>query len=205
MTTPFWKRVSAEAVGTFALVFAGTAAIVVNDVSGGAVTHVGIALTFGLWAARRFPTRLVVPYVAAQLLGAVGASILLAALFPDHSTLGGTRPSGSDRQSLVFEAVLTSGLVLVILCVSVGDGVKRITAGLAIGSVIALEALFAGPVSGASMNPARSFAPAFVAWQWGSLWVYLLGPVAGAVLAVPVCRAVREPGCCGRTSLCPTG
>jgi aquaporin NIP len=228
MPSPLWKRLLAEAVGTFALVFAGTAAIVVNDLSGGAVTHVGIALTFGLvvfaliaafgdvsgahlnpavtlavCAARRFPVRLVVPYVAVQIAGAVAASLLLRGLFPNHVTLGGTAPAGTDRQSLVLEAILTSGLVLVILCVSVGTGEKKVTAGLAIGSVITLEALFAGPVSGASMNPARSLAPALVAWQWGSLWVYLLGPVVGAILAVPVCRAVREPGCCGRSSPCP--
>jgi aquaporin Z len=227
--TPIGKRLAAEAVGTFALVFAGTAAIVVNDRSGGAVTHVGVALTFGLVVfaliaalgdvsgahlnpavtlgfhlARRFPGRLVMPYLMAQFAGAVAASISLRGLFPDHGTLGGTTPTGPDGQSLTLEALLTAGLMFTILCVSVGAKEKGITAGLAIGGVIALEALFAGPISGASMNPARSFAPALVAWRWGSLWVYLLGPVVGALLAVPVCRAIRERGCCSGASPCPT-
>ncbi len=230
MEVPIWKRLAAEAVGTFALVFAGTAAIVVNDVSNGAVTHVGIALTFGLIVfamicsvgdvsgahlnpavtlglciARRFSIRLAGPYVFAQLTGAVLASALLCTLFPNHATLGGTIPAGSEQRSMILEIVLTAGLMFVVLAVTVGAKEKGITAGLAIGSVVALEALFAGPISGASMNPARSFAPALVSWQWGSLWVYLLGPSAGAVLAVPVCSAVREPGCCGRATPCPTG
>jgi aquaporin Z len=218
---PFRKKLAAEAVGTFALVFAGTAACVVND-QVGAVTHVGVALTFGLVVfvliaalgdvsgahlnpavtlgfvlARRFPVRAALAYVPAQLVGAALASLCVSILLPDSSTLGGTFPHGSAGQSFGFELLLTAGLMFVILGVSTGAKEKGITAGLAIGSVIALEALFAGPISGASMNPARSLAPALVSWTWGSLWVYLIGPTVGAALAVPVCRAVREPGCCG--------
>jgi len=212
---------AAELLGTFALVFAGTGAIVINEATG-VVSHVGVALTFGLvvfalvaalgdvsgahlnpavtlgfYLARRFPAKSAGLYIAAQFAGAVLASLTVAALFPDHSTLGGTAPRGTDRQSFGLEVLLTAGLMLVILGVSTGAKEKGITAGLAVGAVIGLEALFAGPVSGASMNPARSFAPAVVAWRWGSLWVYLLAPVLGAALAVPVCRCVRERGCCG--------
>jgi aquaporin Z len=222
MELPLWKKLGAESVGTFALVFAGTAACVVNDQTG-AVSHVGVALTFGLVVfaliaalgdvsgahlnpavtlgfclARRFPARVAGLYVTVQLAGAILASLTVAALFPDSTTLGGTTPRGSVRQSFGLEVLLTAGLMLVILGVSTGAKEKGIVAGLAIGAVIGLEALFAGPISGASMNPVRSFAPALVAWQWGSLWVYLLAPIVGAVLAVPVCRCVRERGCCGR-------
>lgn len=215
------RKLAAEAVGTFALVFAGTAAIVVND-AGGAVTHVGVALTFGLvvfaliaalgdvsgahlnpavtagfWLAGRFPGRAVVPYVASQCGGAVLASLTVWALFPAGGRLGGTQPAGPVYQSWVLELLLTAGLMFVILSVSTGAKEKGITAGLAVGGVIALEALFAGPVCGASMNPARSLAPAVVSWQIGSLWLYLTAPAAGAALAVPVCRCVRGGGCCG--------
>jgi aquaporin Z len=228
MEIPIWKRLAAEAAGTFALVFAGTGAIVANEVSGGAVTHVGVALTFGLvvfaticavgdvsgahlnpavtlgfCVARRFPVGIAGAYLVAQLTGAVLASLAVSAVLPPAATLGGTRPAGSNPQALALEAILTAGLMVVILAVTVGAKEKGITAGLAIGGVVALEALFAGPISGASMNPARSFAPALVSGQWGSFWVYLLGPAAGAVLAVPVCRVVREPGCCSGALPCP--
>ena len=92
--------------------------------------------------------------------------------------------------------MLTAGLMLVVLCVTTGAKEKGITAGLAIGSVVALEALFAGPICGASMNPARSLGPALISWQIGSLWLYLTAPVAGAAIAVPICRCLREEGCC---------
>lgn len=217
------RKLAAEAVGTFALVFAGTGAIVVND-AGGAVTHVGVALTFGLvvfaliaalgdvsgahvnpavtagfWLAGRFPGRAVLPYVVSQCGGAVLASLTVWVLFPDAGRLGGTQPAGPVYQSWVLELLLTAGLMFVILSVSTGAKEKGITAGLAVGAVVALEALFAGPVCGASMNPARSLAPAVVSGQLGSLWVYLTAPAAGAALAVPVCRCVRGDDCCGPT------
>jgi aquaporin NIP len=216
---PLRKRLAAEVLGTFALVFAGTTAVVVNAT--GVVSHVGVALTFGLvvfaliaalgdvsgahlnpavtfafWVARRFPGREVVPYVLAQCVGAIVASLTVRLLFPDALGLGGTAPAGTEAQSWVLELLLTAGLMFVILGVSTGAKEKGITAGLAIGGVVALEALFAGPVSGASMNPARSLAPALVAGQLGALWVYLTAPVVGAALAVLACRCVREEGCC---------
>jgi aquaporin Z len=216
---PFRKKLAAEAVGTFCLVFAGTSAIVVNAT--GAVSHVGVALTFGLivfvmiaalgdvsgahlnpavtvgfYLARRFPGRAVLPYILSQCAGAVLASLVVRLLFPADVSLGGTSPAGPVYQSWVLELLLTAGLMLVILCVSTGAAEKGITAGLAIGGVVALEALFAGPVCGASMNPARSLGPALVSWQLAAVWVYLTAPLAGAALAVPACRCVREAGCC---------
>jgi aquaporin Z len=215
------RRLAAEFVGTFALVFAGTGAIVINDVSGGTVSHVGVALTFGLvvlamvyavgdvsgahlnpavtlgfLAARRFEARWVVPYVLSQCIGAVAASLAIRAMFPSHTTLGATLPAGADLQSFVLEAILTGLLMFVILSVSVGSKEKGVLAGIAVGAVIAFEALFAGPISGASMNPARSLAPALVAGRLGSLWVYLTAPFLGAVLAVLACRCVQEKPCC---------
>jgi aquaporin NIP len=216
------RKCFAEFFGTFALVFAGTGAIVINSASGGVITHAGIALTFGLivlamiytvgdisgahlnpavtlgfFAARRFPGRTVVPYVASQLLGAIAASLLLHFLFPQDKALGLTLPAGSAMQSFVLEAALTFVLMWVILSVSSGAQEKGITAGIAVGSVIALEAMFAGPISGASMNPARSLGPAVVSFHFEDLWIYLTATVLGAVLAVPLCRVIRGADCCG--------
>src|SRR5471032_2652600 len=217
------KRYCAEILGTFALVFAGTGAIIINDFSGGAITHVGVALTFGLivlamiytvgdisgahlnpavtigfWAARRMSGREVLPYITSQFIGAILASALLRFLFPENKLLGATLPAGSEMQSFVLETVLAFFLMLTILNVSTGAKEKGITAGIAIGSVIALEALFAGPISGASMNPARSLAPALVSLRLDSLWIYLAAPVLGACVSVFACRCVQEPGCCCR-------
>jgi aquaporin Z len=211
----------AEAIGTFVLVFAGTGAIIVDSVSHGAVTHVGVALVFGLVLlvlvsalgdvsgahlnpavsiafamAGRFRWGSLPAYVGGQLAGAFAASGLLAALFPGHPTLGATLPAGSALQSFVLEVVLTWILMLVILSVSDGSQERGILAAIAIGSVVGLEALFAGPISGASMNPARSLAPAFVSGSVHGAWIYLVAPVVGAWMAVPCCRLLRSPGCC---------
>ena len=219
------KKYCAEFIGTFGLVFAGTGAIIINDVSGGAVTHVGVALTFGLivvamiyavgdvsgahlnpavtlgfFAARRLPGQMVMQYIISQLLGALAASALLRALFPQHPTLGITVPAGAAMQSFILEIVLTAMLMFVILSVSSGAKERGITAGIAVGSTIALEALFAGPICGASMNPARSIAPAVVSGKLSNLWIYVAAPVTGALLAVIACGCVREEGCC-RTGL----
>lgn len=192
-----------------------------NDVAGGSITHVGIALTFGLvvlamiyaigdisgahlnpavtiafWTAGRFEGRRVVPYIAAQILGAVAASGILRFLFPAHATLGATLPAGSASQSFVLEFILTFLLMFVILNVSIGAKEKGITAGIAVGAVIALEALCAGPISGASMNPARSLAPALVTGRVDHLWIYLVAPVLGAVMGVLGCRCVQQSPCC---------
>ena len=215
------RRMAAEAFGTFALVFAGTGACVINETTGGAVTHVGIAITFGLvvlamieaigdvsgchinpavtlgfWAARRFEGRLVVPYIVSQCTGAILASIMLRLMFPTSTTLGATLPAGEPLQSFVMEVVLTLILMFVILSVSIGAKEKGLLAGLAIGAVIMFEAMFAGPVSGASMNPARSLAPAIVSMRLDHLWVYLAAPTLGAVMSVGLCRCIQPDGCC---------
>jgi MIP family channel proteins len=214
------RKYAAEFIGTFGLVFAGTGAIIINDVTDGAVTSVGVGLTFGMivltmiyaigdvsgahlnpavtlgfFAARRLEGKMVLPYVVSQFSGALAASLFLRGLFPQHSTLGTTAPAGPAFQSLVLEIILTALLMFVILNVSVGAKERGITAGIAVGAVIALEAFFACPISGASMNPARSFAPALVSQHLSFLWIYLLAPVAGALLAVVGCRCVRKDCC----------
>jgi aquaporin NIP len=219
------KKLLAEFIGTFALVFAGTGAIVINDASGGSVTHVGVALTFGLvvlamiytigdisgahlnpavtgafWLSGRFTGRQVFPYVLAQCFGAIAASGTLHFLFPAHATLGATLPAGSDMQSFVLELILTFILMFVILNVSAGAKEKGVTAGIAVGAVIGLEAMFAGPICGASMNPARSLAPAIVSGHLEHLWIYLAAPVGGACLAVFACRGCQDSACCPITS-----
>jgi aquaporin Z len=154
------------------------------------------AVTLAFFAARRFPGRSVAPYIVSQFVGAFAASLALRLLFTDHGTLGVTLPTGTIAQSFVLEFILTFLLMFVILNVSTGAKEKGLTAGIAIGAVIALEALFAGPICGASMNPARSLAPAIVAWHTKGLWVYLTAPVAGAIAAVAACLCIRDSCCC---------
>jgi aquaporin Z len=203
-------------IGTFVLVFAGTGAVVIDAVTGGQVTHIGIGLTFGLvvmgmiyaigdvsgahmnpavtlgfFFARRFPARHVLPYVVAQVIGALAASLLLLCLFGNHASLGATLPAGSAWQSFGLEVVLTAILMFVVLCVACGSKETGIMAGIAIGGVVGLEAIFAGPICGASMNPARSLAPALVSLNLHAMWVYLSAPFLGAVVAVPLWRLTR--------------
>jgi aquaporin NIP len=211
------KKMIAEAIGTFALVFAGTGAIVINDVTAGGIGHVGIAATFGLvimtmiygigdvsgahfnpavtigfWAARRLTGRLVPLYIIAQLCGALVASVTLRFMFPDHLTLGTTLPLGSPLRAFFLEMILTALLMIVILSVSCGAKEKGVIAGIAVGGVIGLEAMFAGPITGASMNPARSIAPALVSDNLQHLWLYIAAPIVGAVLAVPWTRVIED-------------
>ena len=212
------QQCAAEALGTFALVFAGTGAVVIDSVTGGAVTHVGVAVTFGLvvmamiyavgdvsgahfnpavtigfWLSRRLPGRAVPGYLLSQLLGALVASLLLRAMFGNAASLGATVPLGPALRSFVLEIVLTAILMFVILCVSTGPKEVGVMAGIAVGGVILLEAMFAGPISGASMNPARSLSPAVVSGDLRALWVYLVAPVIGAAIAVPCWRLTRPP------------
>lgn len=210
------RKFLSELLGTFAMVFAGTGAIVINAESGGAITHLGVALTFGLIvlamiytlgdvsgahmnpavtvafaAAGLLPFASVLLYLAAQISGALLASLTLHFLFPQNATLGATLPAGLPMQSFALEIILSAILMFVILNVSHGSKEKGITAGIVVGSVIALEALFAGPICGASMNPARSLAPAIVSGNLQHLWIYLLAPVLGMLVAIPLFRVVR--------------
>ncbi len=204
------RKSVAEIIGTFALVFCGTGAIVIDKETGGGVTHIGIAITFGLIVmsmiyalgdisgahlnpsvsiaftlAGRLPVNALGYYIVSQVAGAFLASITLKLLFPANELLGTTLPSGTAWQSFVLEFILTYFLMLVIINVSAGPKEQGLFAGLAVGSVILLEAMFAGPICGASMNPARSLAPAIVSGHTETLWVYLIAPVAGAALAIP--------------------
>ena len=213
---------AAECFGTFTLVFAGTGAVIVNDTSGGPVTLLGIAIAFGLtvlamiyalgdvsgahlnpavtiafWVARRMPWWRVPGYVLSQCAGALLASLLLRFLFPAHATLGAALPSGAVSQAFIFEVVLTCFLMFVILSVSTGAKEKGITAGIAIGSVIVFDILIGGPISGGSMNPARSLGPAIASGTFSHLWVYLSAPIIGACIAVGLCRAIHGPACLG--------
>ena len=211
------KKYAAEFLGTFGLVFAGTGAIIVDQVTSGSLTHVGVALTFGLivlvmiytfgdisgahlnpavtigfWAARRLPGREIPGYVLSQLLGALLASGVLRVLFPGNQLLGATMPAGSEQQSFILEFILTFFLMLTILNVSTGAKEKGITAGIAVGAMIGLEAMFAGPICGASMNPVRSLAPAMVSGHLEHLWLYLVAPILATVTATFALRCVRE-------------
>ena len=209
------RELWAEMIGTFILIFAGTGAIVINTQTA-ALGHVGIALTFGLVVlaliyalgdvsgahfnpavtigfslAGRFPWAKVPGFLLAQGAGAMAASALLRGLFPLDAKLGATLPAGPEGQSFVLEIFLTWFLMITILSVSWGAKEKGITAGLAIGAVIGLEAMFAGPICGASMNPIRSLAPALVSGHLEHLWIYLAGPMLGAALAVPTVRILQ--------------
>jgi len=205
------KKYIAEAIGTFALVFCGTGAIIINEETNSIVSHAGIAITFGLIVmamiyalgnisgahlnpavsiaftiAKRFPVKQLVPYIIGQVIGALSASLVLKILFPGSLFLGATMPHGSEWQSFVLEFILTFFLMLVIINVATGSKEQGMFAGLAIGSTVLLEAMFAGPICGASMNPARSIAPALVSGHTEHLWIYITATITGATLAVPV-------------------
>ena len=210
------KKYISELIGTFALVFCGTGAIVINQQTNGQIGHIGIAITFGLIVttmiytfgdksgahlnpavtvafslANLFPKKEILPYIASQIIGAFIASALLKWLFPTNINLGATIPAGSNLQSFVLEIVLTFLLMIVILFTSQGSKETGTIAGLAIGGVVLLEALFAGPICGASMNPARSLSPAVVSGNVATIWIYLTAPFIGAVLAVLVYKILK--------------
>jgi aquaporin NIP len=207
----------AELIGTFALVFCGTGAIIIDQLTGGTIGHLGVSITFGFivtamiyaigpisgahinpavtiafWFAGEFPAGKVLPYIIAQLIGAILASTILKFLFPTTITMGETLPWGSASQAFVLEIILTATLMFVIINVATGAKEVGIMAGLAIGITVLLEALFAGPISGASMNPARSFAPALLNGHFSQLYIYLLAPVIGAIIGVLAWIGIRE-------------
>ncbi|MFN7846066.1 MAG: MIP/aquaporin family protein [Bacteroidota bacterium] len=207
----------AEILGTFAIVFCGTGAIIINQETAGAITHVGVAITFGLIVMcmiyalgnisgahfnpavtlafalfNKFKWKQVLPYVMSQTIGAFAASTLLRLLFPANKLLGATLPSGVWSQTFILEFILTFLLMLVILHVANGSKEQGMFAGLAIGGTVLLEAMFAGPICGASMNPVRSLAPAVVSGHTQYLWVYLTATVFGALSAVPVWKLLNQ-------------
>ncbi|MUG99498.1 MIP family channel protein [Scytonema sp. UIC 10036] len=212
------EAIISEAIGTFILVFAGTGAVMVNAISNGAVTHIGISFVFGsivaaliyavghlsgahfnpavtlaFWNSGFFPKRQVLPYILAQLLGASTASALLLASLGSVANLGATVPlNGNWVQSFVLETVLTFILMFVIF----GSGLDRRApigfAGLAIGLTVGVEAAFMGPITGASMNPARSFGPALIGGIWQHHWVYWVAPILGAQLAAIAYRQISN-------------
>jgi len=205
-----WRELLAEAIGTFILVFAGTGAIMVNQISNGAITHLGVSFVFGavvtaliytfghisgahfnpavtlaFWRSGFLPTFKVLPYIIAQILGGVLASLMLLLSLGSVANLGATIPLHDNwLQSLILEIILTFILMLVIF----GSGLDRRShsgfAGIAIGLTVGLEAACMGSITGASMNPVRSFAPALVGGVWQHHWIYWVAPILGAQLAV---------------------
>jgi aquaporin NIP len=213
------RRAFMEAIGTFALVTAGCGAIITNTTHAGSIGGVGVSLVFGLvimvmiyagghlsgahynpsvtiafTLARHFPLRDALAYIAAQLIGATAAALLLLAAWtskPAH--LGATLPSVGDGTALAYEIVLTAFLMFVITAVATDTRAVGAAAAIAIGGTVGLDALFGGAITGASMNPARSFGPALAAGTWSSFWVYVIGPVIGAAIGVCAYELVRGP------------
>jgi aquaporin NIP len=210
------KRYLAEFIGTFAIVFCGTGAIIINQESGGTIGHAGIAITFGLIVmamiyalgsisgahfnpavtisfalAKKFPVREISPYILSQIAGGFFASTILRLLFAKNEFLGSTIPAGSEMQSFILEFILMFLLMFVIMHVAHGSKEQGLLAGLAIGSVVLLEAMFAGPISGASMNPVRSLAPAIVSGHVEHLWIYLTAPFLGGITGMLCWKIMR--------------
>ena len=203
------------------MIFCGTGAMTINEVTGGDVTHVGIGITWGLIVmamiyafgeisgahfnpavsiafayAKKFSWKEVPKYIFFQVAGAFAASLLLMWLFPKSELLGATIPTVDVWRAFVLELILTFFLMVVIINVSTGSKEVGMMAGIAIGSVVLLEALFAGPITNASMNPARSLAPNIVSGNIKGLWLYILAPIIGALLAVVSCKFVKHENCC---------
>jgi MIP family channel proteins len=210
------RSLLAEAIGTFALVFAGCGAIMV-DAKTHALGHVGVAISFGLVimvmiyavghisgahfnpavtlafaTSRHFPALRVPAYWAAQLAGALTAALILRGSLGDVAHVGATLPSGSDGQALLWEGVLTFFLMFVIIAVATDTRAVGEAAAVAIGGTVGLDAMFGGPITGASMNPARSLGPAIAAGHFTSVWVYLTAPFLGAVAAAAAYRFLRD-------------
>src|SRR5438128_1775249 len=210
------RRSVAEGVAAFALVFAGCGAVVTNATHGGTLGSVGVSLVFGLvimvmiyatghlsgahinpavtvafTLTRHFPLRDAVAYVGAQLAGATaGALLLLATWSSKPAHLGATVPSVASGTALVYEIVLSAFLMFVITAVATDTRAVGAAAAIAIGGTVGLDALFGGPITGASMNPARSFGPALVSGTWHDFWIYVAGPVVGAALGALAYRVV---------------
>lgn len=211
------RKYLAEFIGTFILIFCGTGVVIVNQQFGGVVSHVGVclvwgavvscvifalgdvsgahinpAVTVGFWIARRFEGKEVLPYLLSQAAGAITASATLHFLFPENKFLGGTYPAGSDMQSFIIEFLVTFFLMFLIMQVATGSKEKGMFAAIAIGSMVMLEAMFVGPVSGDSTNPIRSLAPAIVSGHLEHQWIYFTAPFLGAAFAVLIWHVLKE-------------
>ena len=210
------KKYLSELIGTFILVFVGVGAIMINDITG-ELTNLGISLSFGLvvmvviysigdisgahinpavtvafWISGRFNVKHVIPYILFQIVGAIFASLTLYYILPEASTMGETLVKDNNwLQSFVLEFIITFILMFVILNVSTGSKEKGFIAGISIGAVVAFMAIFAGPISGASMNPARSIAPALFG-NTSYLWVYIVSTILGAISSVFVYNLIRD-------------
>ena len=211
----------AEFLGTFFLVFFGCGAVIVNELFGGELGQLGICIVFGLVVmaviysfgnvsgahinpavtlalcfAGRFDLKLLPSYVAMQLIGATVAALFLRWIFSESEALGLTQPNIGLFRAFVVEIIISFVLMSVVLNLGGEQQEKKIMAGAAIGGVVTLAALVAGPITGASMNPARSLGPAIAALNFESIWLYVVAPVIGMLLACPVCRWVQGPKCC---------
>jgi MIP family channel proteins len=212
-----WRRAAAEGLAAFALVFAGCGAIVTDASYDGALGTVGIGLVFGLiimvmiyatghlsgahinpavtiafTLTRHFGVRDATAYIAAQLTGAIAGALVLLAVWPDKpAALGATVPSVAAGSAFVYEVILTAILMFVIIAVATDTRAVGAAAAIAIGATVGLDAIFGGPVTGASMNPARSFGPALAAGEWQDFWIYLVGPVAGAAAGAFAYQLIR--------------
>jgi MIP family channel proteins len=210
------RRLLAEFIGTFALVFAGCGAIMVNAKTEGALGQVGIAITFGLVImamiyatghvsgahlnpavtfafalTRHFPWSRLLGYWSAQVAGALAAAAVLRGSLGDIASVGATVPSGSDGQAFLWELVLTFFLMFVIMAVATDTRAVGEAAAIAIGGTVGLAAMFGGPITGASMNPARSLGPGIVSGELDAIWVYLLAPLAGAAIGAITYQVIR--------------
>ncbi len=217
------KKYYAEVIGTFAMVFCGCGAMTINEITNGAVSHVGVAITWGLIVmamiyafgeisgahfnpavsigfafANKFSWNEVPKYILSQSVGAVLAIFMLWLLFPESQTFGETVPAENFEpyKAAILEFLLTFFLMLVIINVSTGSKEIGTMAAIAVGGVILLEAMFAGPMTKASMNPIRSIAPALFTGNFQHLWLYIVAPILGAIFAVSSCKLVKDDNCC---------
>ncbi|AXT19742.1 MIP family channel protein [Flavobacteriaceae bacterium AU392] len=215
------KKYTAEFLGTFIMVFCGCGAMAINEITGGEITHPGVAVTWGLVVmtmiyafgeisgahfnpavtvsfayAKKFEWKEVPKYIIFQFLGALAAALLLLYLFPESETLGTTIPSIEPLKAFIIELLLTFFLMVVIINVSTGSKEIGTQAAIAVGATILLEAMFAGPITKASMNPIRSLAPAIASGHYEHLWLYVTAPFIGAILAVVSCKFIKDDNCC---------
>lgn len=217
------KKYIAEIIGTFAMIFCGCGAMTINEITGGAISHAGVAATWGLIVmamiyafgeisgahfnpavtigfafAKKFSWKEVPKYISSQIIGAIAAAFLLWFLFPESQFLGETTPAQGfpAYKAAILEFLLTFFLMLTIINVSTGSKEIGTMAAIAVGGVILLEAMFAGPMTKASMNPARSIAPALFTGNFQYLWLYITAPILGAMTAVSSCKLVKDDNCC---------